>query len=405
MQALLRELLSSDRYIPHGHCYLWQSGLVWLHAGSDALIALSYYSIPGFLIYLSYKRPDLPFRGIFWLFGAFILSCGTTHFMEIWTLWHPTYWLAGLLKAVTAIISLYTALELIPLTPKAMALPSPAQLQEMNQQLESLNHDLETRVQQRTSELTRAVQQLQQEVEQRQQTALELKRSNEELEQFAYVASHDLQEPLRIITSYTELLASKYRNQLDEKADKYVNYIVNGATRMRMLIEDLLSYSRVGRHNLNLMPIDSTQVIDDVLHMLDSAIAESSAEITVDPLPIIKVDRQQFVRLMQNLISNAIKYRQAEVAPQIHISATQDEHQWLFSVRDNGIGIESQYSDRIFVIFQRLHNRRQYSGTGLGLAICKKIVERHRGRIWVESEPDNGSTFWFTLPIDEETIE
>ncbi|MEH2062161.1 MAG: ATP-binding protein [Nostoc sp.] len=401
MKAFLQAFFSSD-YIPHGHCYLWQSGLVWLHGMSDALIALAYYSIPIFLIYLSYKRSDIPFRGAFWLFGAFIVCCGTTHLLEIWTLWHPTYWLTGGMKAVTALVSLYTVLALIQLTPKALALPSPAQLETANQTLEQLNQALETRVAQRTEELTKTIRQLQNEVEQRQQAETELQRSNQELEQFAYVASHDLQEPLRVIVSYTELLAQKYQKQLDEKADKYITYIVNAASRMQALIEDLLSYSRVGRCDFRLVSTDCNQVVDQVIHTLDVAIAESHATITHDRLPPIKADKEQFSRLLQNLISNAIKYRQEE-PPQIHITATQQDNQWRFAVRDNGIGIEAQYAERIFIIFQRLHTRRQYSGTGLGLAICKKIVERHHGKIWMESEPGKGCVFWFTMPVDQET--
>lgn len=400
MKAFLQAFFSSD-YIPHGHCYLWQPGLVWLHIMSDALIALAYYSIPVFLIYLSYKRSDIPFRGTFWLFGAFIVCCGTTHLLEIWTLWHPTYWLAGGMKAVTAIVSLSTVLELIPLTPKALALPSPAQLEIANQTLEEVNQSLETRVAQRTQELTKTIEQLQKEVEQRQQTETELQRSNQELEQFAYVASHDLQEPLRVIVSYTELFANKYQKQLDEKADKYMTYIVNAATRMQALIEDLLSYSRVGRCDFQLVSTDCNQVVDQLIDALNVAIAESHATITRDRLPTIKADKEQFSRLLQNLINNAIKYRQEE-PPKVHITATQQDNQWRFAVSDNGIGIEAQYAERIFIIFQRLHTRRQYSGTGLGLAICKKIVERHHGKIWMESELGKGSVFWFTMPIHQE---
>ncbi|MDZ8136161.1 MAG: ATP-binding protein [Nostoc sp. DedQUE04] len=400
MKAFLQAFFSSD-YIPHGHCYLWQPELVWLHGMSDALIALAYYSIPIFLIYLSYKRSDIPFRGAFWLFGAFIVCCGTTHLLEIWTLWHPVYWLAGGMKAVTAIVSLHAALTLILLTPKALTLPSPAQLEIANQTLEQLNQALEIRVAQRTEELTKTIRQLQNEVEQRQQTENELQRSNQELEQFAYVASHDLQEPLRVIVSYTELLAEKYQKQLDEKANKYITYIVNAATRMQALIEDLLSYSRVGRCDFRLVSTDCDRIVDQVIQTLHVAIAESHATITRDRLPTIEADKEQFSRLLQNLISNAIKYRQ-EQPPQIHISATQKDNKWLFAVHDNGIGIEAQYAQRIFIIFQRLHTRRQYSGTGLGLAICKKIVERHHGNIWMESEVGKGSVFWFTIPIKKE---
>jgi len=230
-----------------------------------------------------------------------------------------------------------------------------------------------------------------------QQLMLDLQRSNQELEQFAYVASHDLQEPLRAITSYTQLLAKRYQGQLDEKADKYIHYVVDGATRMQQLIQDLLTYSRVGRYELKLQPTDCNAVVERVQHDLQVVIAESNAVITVDALPTILADTAQVTQLFQNLIGNALKYR-GQAAPSIKISARQQGKEWAFSIQDNGIGIEPQYAERIFEIFQRLHTRREYEGTGLGLAICKKIVARHHGRLWVESQLGQGATFCFTFP-------
>lgn len=257
------------------------------------------------------------------------------------------------------------------------------------------------------SELTEANIVLQAEIAERKQAerkleelTTDLQRSNQELEQFAYVASHDLQEPLRAVTSYTQMLARRYSSQLDEKADKYIGYIVDGATRMQQLIQDLLAYSRVGRHELKLQPTDCNTVLHRVIKDLQVTIAENEALVTFDPLPTVIADTAQIVQLFQNLISNAIKYR-GEEPPQVHVSASQQESEWTFSVRDNGIGIEPQYFERIFIIFQRLHTRKEYSGTGLGLAICKKIVEQHNGRIWAESQLGCGSTFYFTLPFNQ----
>ncbi|WP_181357626.1 PAS domain-containing protein [Stenomitos frigidus] len=231
-----------------------------------------------------------------------------------------------------------------------------------------------------------------------QQLALDLQRSNQELEQFAYVASHDLQEPLRAITSYTQLFAKRYQGQIDAKADKYIDYVVDGAARMQQLIQDLLAYSRVGRYELKQQPTDCTVVLEQVRKDLQVAIAESQAEIIVDPLPTIFADTAQVAQVFENLIGNALKYRgQAPLV--VSVSARQQVAEWVFSIQDNGIGIEPQYAERIFEIFQRLHTRREYDGTGLGLAICKKIIERHHGRIWVESQLRNGATFWFTLPV------
>jgi PAS domain S-box-containing protein len=239
------------------------------------------------------------------------------------------------------------------------------------------------------SERRRAEQQLREQ-------AAELARSNADLEQFAYVASHDLQEPLRVIVSYVQLLERRYKGQLDPRADKYLAYIVDAGHRMQKLINDLLTYSRVGRRE-QICPTDSETVLRRVLANLHAALAARDAVVTHDPLPTVLVDETQLGQLFQNLIANALKFR-GPAPPRIHVSATRGEGEWVFAVRDNGIGIAPEYRERIFVIFQRLHARDEYPGTGIGLAICKKIVERHGGRIWVESMPGEGATFYFTLP-------
>jgi PAS domain S-box-containing protein len=815
MPEFLTSLLRSGPFIPHGHCYLWNTALVWLHLLSDVTIALAYFSIPLTLLYFVKNREDLPFQKIFLLFSAFIIACGMTHVMEVWTLWHPTYWLSGAMKAITAIVSLFTAMTIVPLVPQALALPSPAQMEATNQQLKiqmaereraeaSLRNaydHLEHYIQERTAELAQANEGLKAEVAERlrteavlqettvfqraildsanytiistaidgtirtfnraaqewlgyteteivdrvtpalihdaeevalraqelsqelgvliepgfevfvaqarrgetverewsyirkdgsrfpvelsitalrdssnnitgflgigndvterkrafaalqeseerlqalidnagsviyiknpqgqyllinhqyatlfhlereavkgktdydifpetiadtfrandlkvlaagapieleevapqddglhtylsvkfplfdrehqiygvcgistdisdrktaevqlrqqeaflksiydgteqaifvvdiaedrelrytnfnpvserytgvtnayiqgktpeeafgealgsavrqnyvrclqagtsivyeeqlnfeahsiwtlttlaplrddrgqiyriigtatditdrktaelelQQQKQDLARSNDELQQFAYVASHDLQEPLRMITSYLELLERRYKGQLDAKADQFIAYAVDGATRMQILIADLLRYSRVGSRKQILEQVDCAAVLRNVLRNLQVAIFESNAIVTYDALPEINADITQLTQLFQNLIGNAIKFRRAD-PPEIQIGVERANGKWLFSLRDNGIGIESQYCDRIFVIFQRLHNRTDYPGTGMGLAICKKIVERHGGTLWVESTPNEGSTFYFTLPV------
>lgn len=235
-----------------------------------------------------------------------------------------------------------------------------------------------------------------------QQQKQDLARSNAELQKFAYVASHDLQEPLRMITSYLELLERRYKGQLDDKADQFIAYAVDGAARMQALIQDLLNYSRVGTRGQDFNTVDCTAALNNALRNLQLAIAENNAIITHDPLPQVHGDATQLTQLFQNLISNAIKFRRKD-PPQIQISAQRSGDRWLFFVRDNGIGIEAQYIERIFVIFQRLHSRMEYPGTGMGLAICKKIVERHGGTLWVESKPNEGSAFYFTLPEAEGT--
>ena len=225
----------------------------------------------------------------------------------------------------------------------------------------------------------------------------ELKRSNAELEQFAYIASHDLQEPLRMVASYVQLLAQRYHGRLDEKADKYIGYAVDGAHRMQALINDLLALSRVNSRGTEFQLANCREIVQRVLHDLGASIRESRAIVECDVLPDVMADERQIAQLFQNLIGNALKFR-SEEPPHIHVHSEQRDGQWLFQVRDNGIGIAPEHTEQIFLLFQRLHSRDKYSGTGIGLAICKKIIERHGGRIWVESEPGKGSTFQFTLP-------
>ena len=245
--------------------------------------------------------------------------------------------------------------------------------------LRKARDELESRVEQRTSELAR---------------------SNAELEQFAYAASHDLQEPLRMVASYVTLLAQRYQGQLDKDADDFIEFAVDGAKRMQQLIEDLLAYSRVGTRGKEFKPTNLNSVVDEALENLQVLISEQGAMVTRGDMPTLNADRTQLGQLIQNLVGNAIKFRRKE-APCVHIAAEKSGKEWLFSVEDNGIGMEPKYHDRVFAIFQRLHTREEYPGTGIGLAVCKRIVERHGGHIWFESEPDKGTKFQFTL-LDQE---
>lgn len=275
------------------------------------------------------------------------------------------------------------------------------------QNLEEHEKHLEELVETRTAELMRVNEQLAQDIVERKRVQQELARkleelarSNADLEQFAYVASHDLQEPLRMVASYTQLLERRYRGKLDRDADEFIGFAVDGARRMQQLIEDLLSYSRLTTRGQALVCTESKAACNAAVRNLQESIKDSSAVVRVGPLPAVLADAGQLTVLFQNLIGNALKYRDQR-RPEIHVDARLQGQEWIFSVEDNGIGIEPQYFERIFQMFQRLHSRQDYPGTGIGLASCKKIVERHGGRIWLKSEPGNGSTFFFTIPRAE----
>jgi signal transduction histidine kinase len=402
-------------FIPHGHCYLWKPELVGLHIISDSLIALSYYSIPLTLIYFVRKRDDIPFKVIFLLFGAFIISCGTTHVMEVWTLWHPVYWLSGVIKAFTAVVSFYTALNLIPLVPQALGLPSPAQLEAANLALQAENlqrqrvenelrqykHGLEQLVQKRTAELAKINEQLQQEINQRQQSQermaellKEIKSANQELSDFAYVVSHDLKAPLRGISSLSEWLLTDYADKFDVEGKELVNMLINRVKKMYSLIDGILQYSRVGSVKEEQQQVNLNNVVLDVVELL--APPENIQIEIKNTLPIVYCETTRIKQVFQNILSNAIKFMDKPQG-KIIIDCTEENSYWQLSIADNGPGIEEKYFYKIFQIFQKLTNNQDSDSTGIGLSLAKKIVEMYGGNVWVESEFGEGTTFFFTL--------
>lgn len=517
MFEFFQKLFGTD-FMPHLYC-LRQPPVIWLHVASDALIAASYFLIPFFLVHIVRRRRDLAFSWMFVLFGVFILSCGLTHVFAVVTLWYPMYRLEGLVKAITALASLPTALLLIRLTPNIIAIPSPQQLRNeilerkrAEAEVRQLNRDLEKRIAERTKALERANRQLahseqrtreildsspaviyikdcdgrmefinrqfeqdfevsrnevlgktdkdlfhpelaavyrendvavQQhgprqveelamhrdrlhtylsvkfplldldgepygicgistDITEQKQTEAALRRSNAELREFAYAAAHDLQEPLRNVSTLLGLLRRRCGHQLPEDAQAWIGESVTAAQHMHRMVKDLLELTEVVDDAQSpKTPVDANEVAQEALANLQSIVAATEAEIICHPLPPVKVDRTHLLQLLQNLIGNALKYRHPQRRPAIVLSAVQRGNEWLFSLADNGIGFDPAYAQRIFGVFKRLHARHEYEGNGIGLAICARIVAHYHGRIWAEAQPDVGATFWFTFPVAE----
>ena len=365
-----------EAYVPRQQCMYHEADVIWMHVVADALIALAYYSIPIALYYFVRRRKDLSYNWMFLLFAAFILACGTTHVFNIIAIWHPVYRLDGVIKLLTGVISIATAAMLWPLIPRALTLPSPAQLRQANERLQKSYQSLEM-------------------------LNAKLEVSNRELQDFAFVASHDLQEPLRKVTAFGDMLKNEYGQTLGETGADYLKRMQSAASRMQTLISDLLQLSRVTTKAQPFTTANLAQVAADVLTDLEVRLSQSGGRVEIADLPTVEADPLQMRQLLQNLIGNAIKYARPEEPPRVRVYAEPDSRRVRLCVADNGIGFEEQYVDRIFTPFQRLHERGVYEGTGIGLAICRKIAERHGGSITARSRPGEGSTFIVTLPIKQ----
>ncbi|MCB0177979.1 MAG: GHKL domain-containing protein [Anaerolineae bacterium] len=385
----MEELIPND-FLPHGYCLIWQPGLMMTHIISDAIITLSYYSIPIALAYFIAERRDLAYKWVLGLFVAFIFACGTTHLMAIITLWEPLYWIDGWLKAGTAAISVVTAILLWPLMPKVLALPSPGQLRKSNEALQlqigerkraeaeirRLNNELEKRVIERTAQY---------------------EETNQELEAFAYTVSHDLRAPLRAINGFANIVLKDHYTHLPAEVQRYFNLMRDNAQQMGSLIDDLLAFSRLGRQAIKKSTVNMTELVQFVVDRLGLEQEERVINIKIEDLPPCQADDTLLKQVFVNLLSNAVKFtRDCDVA-EIEVGCQEVDGESVYYVKDNGIGFEMEYAHKLFGVFQRLHRAEDYEGTGVGLAIVHRIIQRHGGEIWAESEVDRGTIFYFSL--------
>lgn len=365
-------LLDTSDWPPRWYCGKWSDFHGWLYIASDLTIWLAYMAIPLILIRFVLLKKGVPLSGFFLLFGAFILFCGLTHLLDALMFWWPAYRISALVRFITGILSVSTVVALIRYFNQALGLRTSGEYER--------------------------------ELSFRQQAVQELTRSNEELQQFAYVASHDLQSPLKTISNYLTLFESKYGDQLDDSGKRMIDTSAAAADRMRILINDLLDLSRVG-NTTEYEPVDLNSLIHEILDEQQTDIQATGAVITVDPLPTLTAHHTDLKQLFQNLITNGLKYRRPDVTPRLQIQVQDQGDQYEFSISDNGIGIAPQHYDRVFQVFQRLHNRNEYPGTGIGLATCKKVIDIYGGQIWIDSTVGTGSTFYFTIPKIIRTVQ
>lgn len=368
----------------HGFCLSWSPALMALHAGSDAVIALSYFSIPFALTWLVRQREDFRYGWVIYAFGAFILACGATHAFAIVTLWVPAYASEGLVKLLTAALSVTTAVMLWPLVPRLVALPSTAQLA-------ALNQDLRTEIEER----------------QRAEQALRIANSsieskNRELEAFAYSVAHDLRAPLRGIDGFSQVLLEDYSDQIDDEGRSHLGQVRHSAQHMARLIDDLLALSRISRAELRLAPIDLVAIARHVEN--DLRLAQPDIPVTfITPRQLpVRADPGLMRIALVNLLSNAWKFSRGRADPQVELGFLQRSGEMVYFIRDNGAGFNMAYQDKLFVAFQRLHAPGEFDGTGVGLATVSRIIQRHGGRIWAEGQVDQGAIFYFTLGEERE---
>ena len=355
-------LLRADQFMPHATCYLRNPGVIFLHVSSDLAIGFAYVSISTTLGYLVYKaRAKIPFHWMFLAFGLFIITCGFTHFMEVWTVWRAVYWLAGYVKVICALASVVTAIALFPLVPKVFALIEAVKMSEDRK--------------------------------------VKLERANEELEAFAYSVSHDLRAPLRAVQGMARALQEDYGQKLEPGAHEYTDRIMDASKRMDALIRDMLEYSRITRTEFEVRPVRVESALAAAQSSIAEDLKERQAEIRIEgSFPGVLAEPTLLTQVFLNLLSNAIKFVAPGTQPQVQIYARDAGRKVRVCVQDNGIGIATQYQEKIFRMFERLHSVSEYPGTGIGLAIAQKAMVRMNGSLGVESEAGQGSLFWIELP-------
>jgi len=380
------EFLPSSGFLPYGVCYKWDPYVIGLHVVSNGLIAIAYCLIPITLVYLVRRRRDLAFRRMFLCFAIFILASGATSVLDIWNIWHANYWLTGLAKAATAAISLATAIALVPRIPRVLAMPSPNALELANAALqrEILEHK------QTTQRLRRLNYELQQKTS-------ELEQANLELESFSSSVSHDLRAPVRYIDGFIDLLREDSAAVLGPSGQRYLGIISGSAKRLGALIDDLVVFAKMGRREKQESEVNMNLLVSEVLEESSQYANEREIEWNVGQLPAVNGDRTLLKQVWTNLISNAVKYTRNRKCAKIAIASTESANEYCFSVQDNGAGFDMRYADKLFGIFQRLHQPEEFEGTGLGLANVRRIVARHGGITWAEGKVEEGATFYFTI--------
>ena len=392
MLDFLKQLLDTRDFPARWYCGVWSAELGWLHIISDLAVFGAYMTIPVLLLYFIRRRRDVPFIPIFWLFGAFIAACGTTHLIEASIFWWPAYRLSGAAKLFTAGVSWLTVFALIPALPKALALPGLAKVNDdllrevaarraAEQEVKKLNAELEERVAERTGQLTAA---------------------NQELEGFTYTVAHDLRAPLRHLHGYASMLLENVGERFDERSAHYADRIATASLRMGELVDDLLAFSRTGQTAPQVARTDFNALVADVREELEPISRGRAIEWEIATLPTLDVDPTLLRVVWVNLLSNALKFSAPRPTARIEVGTRREgDGETVFFVRDNGVGFDMSHAEKLFGVFQRLHGREQFDGTGIGLATVRRIVERHGGRVWAVGVIDRGATIYFTLPAVE----